>query len=113
MGKFFDISGGVKTDGKRHHTYNTEEKARSFAKGKLSKEIETGRIEAGSASNQYFNTYYGSFESWYFASVEYKLLPESTKPIEANKIRNYCSCCGNRIRKSSWKFCPNCSTKLD
>lgn len=78
-----------------------------------SKSIETGRIEAGSASNQYFNNYYGSFESWHFASVEYKLLPESTKPIEANKIRNYCSGCGNRIRKSSWKFCPNCSTKLD
>lgn len=75
--------------------------------------IETGRVEKGSISNQSFGNYYGDFEAFCFASVEYKLLPESQKPVEMKDIRNYCHQCNIRIRKTNWKYCSNCGTKLD
>jgi len=75
--------------------------------------LETGRIEKGDVSNQTFGNYYGDFESYYFASTEYKLLPNSQKPIEVKEIRQYCGSCRNRIKKASWKWCPSCGEKLD
>lgn len=76
-------------------------------------EIETGRIEAGGTSNQKFSSYSGEFESISFSSTGYQLLPVSTQPVEISKIRQYCPGCRNRIRKSSWKFCPSCGETLD
>lgn len=75
-------------------------------------EVETGRVEAGASSNQNFDTYNGNFGWFPVATVEYKLLPVSQKPVEVSQIRNYCTGCGNRIRKSSWKFCPGCGERL-
>jgi hypothetical protein len=77
-----------------------------------SKSIETGRVESGSKSDQKFDTYNGRFAYLPFVTYEYKVLPSSTKPIEVSQIRNYCTGCGNRIRKSSWQFCPGCGEKL-
>lgn len=74
--------------------------------------VETGRVEKGSASGQSFNSYYGDFETWHFASIEYRLMPESQRPVEMKNIRNYCSECGVRIRKASWRHCPSCGNKL-
>ncbi len=75
-------------------------------------EIETGRVEKGGDSDQSFSSYYGNFEHYSFASVEYKILPESAKPVEIKNIRQYCGGCGNRIKKVSHKFCSNCGTEL-
>jgi hypothetical protein len=78
----------------------------------ISSEIETGRIEKGSMSNQNFGITNENFE-WYTCSVsEWKLLPDSHKSIEVKEIRNYCSGCGTRIKKQTWKFCPNCGDKF-
>jgi hypothetical protein len=75
-------------------------------------EVETGRIEAGNASGQSFDTYHGTFEYYSFANSEYQILPMSMQPVEASKIRQYCPGCRNRIRKSSWKYCPSCGELL-
>jgi len=75
--------------------------------------LETGRIEKGATSDQSFSSYYGDFETYYFTSKEYKLLPESQKPVEVKDIRQYCPGCRTRVKKSSWKFCPSCGESLD
>jgi hypothetical protein len=76
------------------------------------KSLETGRIEKGSVSNQSFGNYYGEFEPFHFAATEYKLMPASQKPVEIKELRNYCPGCRNRIKKSTWKFCPGCGEEL-
>ena len=74
--------------------------------------IETGRVSQGGQSNQKFSTTTGDFYQTPYYTYEYHLLPESLKAIEAQEIRNYCGECGVRIKKSNWKFCPNCGEKL-
>jgi hypothetical protein len=74
--------------------------------------IETGRIEKGEQSSQNFSMTYGSYSSFPTNTVSYNLLSESHKPVEVEKIRNYCTGCGNRMRKETWKFCPNCGEKF-
>jgi hypothetical protein len=74
--------------------------------------VETGRVGKGKKSNQDFKQVKGDFEDWSWSSFEYQLLPESLKPLETKDIRHYCGECGVRIRKSSWKFCPNCGEAL-
>lgn len=75
--------------------------------------LETGRIECGDVSEQQFEVTNMTFNQLAFQTNTYTILPKSTKPIETKNIRNYCSECGTRIRKSSWKFCPSCGKKLD
>jgi hypothetical protein len=77
------------------------------------KSVETGRIEMGEASNQYFDTTDETFESYVSCTSTWKILPESSRPIEVSQIRNYCSNCGTRIRKQNWSFCPTCGNGLD
>ena len=76
------------------------------------KSVETGRIEKGDLSEQLFETVDGNFSIFPVSSVLIKLLPESKKPVEASSIRNYCTNCGTRMKKQSWKFCPSCGTKI-
>ena len=78
----------------------------------VSKSVETGRIEKGESSNQLFETVNGNFSMFPTSSVSIKLLPESQKPVEVSSIRNYCTNCGTRMKKQSWKFCPSCGTKI-
>lgn len=73
--------------------------------------IETGRTEMGSISNQNFDETVGNFNVYPSVVFEWNILPESRKPKDADKIRNYCTC-SNRIRSASWKFCPSCGEKL-
>ena len=75
--------------------------------------VETGRVEKGDSSAQSFESTVGEYEYISFKTCEWKILPESTKPVEVSKIRNYCSECGTRIKKQTWKFCPSCGEKLD
>ena len=74
--------------------------------------IETGRVERGEKSNQSFENGYGTFNSWASHSTVIQIIPKSQKPVETNEIRNYCSGCGNRLKKQTWKFCPNCGEKF-
>jgi hypothetical protein len=80
----------------------------SATKSRSRSTIETGRVEKGSNSEQKFITSDLEFEYLSFHSVEYQILPFSVKT--ENDIRAYCTECGTRKRKSSWKFCPSCGT---
>lgn len=74
--------------------------------------VETGRTEMGEQSNQQFGTSFGDFNYWTVADIEWQILPESQKPVEISKLRQYCPGCRNRIRKETWKFCPSCGESL-
>jgi len=78
---------------------------------------ETGRIGKGGYSDQQFENVDIDFEFFSFHNVIYKLMPmsqkkEQTSVVYPQNIRNYCSTCGYRIRKSSWVYCPKCGDKL-
>lgn len=75
--------------------------------------LETGRIEKGGTTNQSFETVNMEFNTWSANTVEWQILPASQQPVEVSQIRNYCSGCGTRIKKQSWKFCPTCGEQLD
>ena len=78
--------------------------------------VETGRVEKGEESNQNMNMVDVDFDSFPFHTINYQLKPESNMSrsvsYQSKEIRNYCSNCGYRIRKQSWKYCPHCSEKL-
>lgn len=73
---------------------------------------ETGRIEKGESSGQELVNGSGSFEFFSCAVSEWQILPEGKKPVEAGEIRTYCTNCGTRQKKATWKFCPNCGTPV-
>ena len=79
---------------------------------KLSKSIETGRVEKGSHSNQAFKTVNKSFEVWAFHTIEYKLLPVSQKinTLEDINVKVYCTNCGAKLGKTD-RFCSQCGHK--
>ena len=77
------------------------------------KSVETGRVEKGESSNQYFGASDESFQTYASSTSTWKILPESSRPIEVSQLRNYCSSCGSRMRKQNWKFCPTCGSTLD
>lgn len=74
----------------------------------LNASIETGRLEKGES----FIQTTGNFSPFPTFSISYRLTPESEKPVEIEKLRNYCTGCGNRIKKDTWKFCPSCGEKF-
>jgi hypothetical protein len=78
----------------------------------LPKSFKTGRSEKGEKSNQELKCSNDSFNLWTCNTVHMQILPESKKPVEISEIRNYCTNCGSRHKKLSWKFCPNCGTKI-
>jgi hypothetical protein len=74
---------------------------------------ETGRVEKGSSSNQNFSSVFMEFENYPCETIYMQILAESNKPAEISDLRNYCSGCGTRMKKQTWKFCPSCGTKID
>jgi len=72
--------------------------------------IETGRTEKGSHSSQRLSYVGLELEPLSFYTHTLKILPESQIP--ADEIRQYCPECRCRVRKSSWKWCPQCGEKL-
>jgi hypothetical protein len=84
----------------------------SFTSTNAAGSMETGRTEKGEASSQQFSQANTNFVNWVGTTVNIQIFPEDLKTIEAGEIRNYCSECGTRIKKSNWKFCPSCGTKL-
>jgi hypothetical protein len=81
---------------------------------KVSKNVETGRVEKGEVSNQTFET--TTFNAMYssFHDVEVQLLPESTKQVNVGTQTSvYCPNCRYRIRDAKkWNFCPKCGTDI-
>ena len=75
--------------------------------------IETGRVEKGEKSDQKFEEGYGTFGSWASYTTTVQIIPLSQKPAEAQEIRSYCTGCGSRVKKQTWKFCPNCGTETN
>lgn len=75
--------------------------------------LETGRVQQGEESDQSFENGFGTFNAWASHTSSYQILPISQLPVEVSDMRNYCSGCGTRIRKSTWKFCPNCGESLE
>jgi hypothetical protein len=108
----FYSSGTVTTSGNVSFT-NTSSSSAGFNQASLSKSIETGRIEKGSNSNQNFGKDYGSYSFVHECSSEYHILPRSVKPVDVSEIRSYCPDCGSRMKKKTWKFCPNCGESLE
>lgn len=51
------------------------------------KKIETGRVEKGEQSTQNFEDIQMKFQSLVISSVIYKLLPDSSKPLEAKDLK--------------------------
>lgn len=101
----------VSNPGERTDVTNSTEPA-SFQYFNVNGSLETGRVDRGEASSQNFNYTNGSFNSWPCARAYFKILPESTRPLEAGEIRSYCTGCRARIKKMTWKFCPTCGTSL-
>lgn len=86
-------------------------KTREVLSANKSKEIETGRVEKGSNSNQSFTYDYSKFNSWHFAESVWKILPASQKPIMKEDLVLHCTECGRKRKKDTHKFCPHCGTK--
>jgi hypothetical protein len=78
---------------------------------KKSKSIETGRIEKGEQSNQNFTNSYEQFNYYTSHTIKFKIQPTSTKNINVEEIRQYCTECGVKVKKN-FKFCPSCGNKL-
>jgi hypothetical protein len=89
-----------------------EQQPRSRSLSKKSKSIETGRVEKGSESDQTFKTVNKNFNIWTVSTSVWKILPESQKPVEKTDLINRCPKCSTKIKKSSWKFCPECGNEL-
>ena len=84
----------------------------SIVSSSIAGSLETGRTEMGEHSDQGFSRDDSEYNSWASGSVFIRILPESRKPVDSHEIRNYCTDCGSRVKKSSWKFCPSCGTKI-
>jgi DNA-directed RNA polymerase subunit M/transcription elongation factor TFIIS len=77
-----------------------------------SKSVETGRVEKGSSSDQSFKTVSKNFNSWTVSTSVWKLLPESQRPVEKRDLIEKCPKCSTKVKKSSWKFCPECGHQM-
>jgi Zn finger protein HypA/HybF involved in hydrogenase expression len=89
-----------------------EQKPRSRSFSKKTKLVETGRVEQGSSSDQEFKTVSKNFNSYVVSTSVWKILPESQKPIEKKDLIDKCPKCSTKIKKSSWKFCPECGYQM-
>lgn len=78
---------------------------------KLSKTVETGRVNKGSYSSQKMEDVNILFSSLPFKSETIKILPTSRKPYTLSDIQKiYCTNCGRKLN-TKYKFCPYCGTK--
>ena len=79
---------------------------------KSTRQLETGRVEKGSNSDQSFTYDNSSFYTFPFQTNWWKLKPQSTKPLVAEDLVVYCTECGSKRKKDNHKFCPHCGTKF-
>ena len=76
------------------------------------RQIETGRVEKGSNSNQSFTYDSSSFNSYPSSTNWWKIKPKSTQVITKEDLVTYCTECGSKRKKDTHKFCPQCGTKF-
>ena len=79
---------------------------------KSKRQLETGRVEKGSNSNQSFTYDTSSFSSYPSTTNWWKIKPKSTQVITKDDLVTYCSECGSKRKKDTHKFCPQCGTKF-
>lgn len=84
---------------------------RGFAKKSIKKDVETGRIEKGSNSDQSFTYVDKTFNQFTVSTSFWKILPSSQMRYESNDLKVYCGNCGTKRKKDSYKFCPTCGHK--
>lgn len=77
-----------------------------------SRDMETGRVEKGSHSDQTFQYDSTSFLQYYTWKRTWKILPISQKAYVREEMTTYCTNCGAKRKKDSFKFCPHCGTKF-
>jgi hypothetical protein len=77
----------------------------------LKKSMETGRIEKGGHSNQALQYDSTSFLAYYTWRKTWKILPVSQKVYVKEDLSVYCTNCGAKRKKDSFKFCPHCGNK--
>ena len=95
-------------------TSNTISTNSFFNNGKLkksSRDLETGRVERGSNSNQSFTYDNSSFSSYPSTTNWWKIKPQSQKMVTIEDLVTYCTECGSKRKKDNHKFCPHCGTK--
>jgi hypothetical protein len=76
------------------------------------RQVETGRVERGSNSDQSFTYDNSSFRSYPSVTNWWKIKPQSTKPLVREDLVTYCTECGSKKKKDTHKFCPHCGTKF-
>jgi hypothetical protein len=79
---------------------------------KSSRQVETGRVEKGSNSDQSFTYDSSSFNSYPSTTNWWKIKPKSTQVITKEDLVTYCTECGSKRKKDTHKFCPQCGTKF-
>jgi hypothetical protein len=92
-------------------TSNTLLRGKPNSLKKKSNSIETGRVEKGEQSNQTFTNSHEQFHYYTSHTIQFKIQPKSTKNINVEEIRQYCTECGTKM-KSNYKFCPSCGNKI-
>jgi hypothetical protein len=75
------------------------------------RELETGRVEKGSESNQSFVYDNSNFKIYPYVINLWKIKPNSTKIFISEDLVVYCTECGAKRKKDNHKFCPHCGTK--
>ena len=76
------------------------------------RQVETGRVEMGSNSDQSFTYDNTQFYSYASTVDTWNIKPASTKPVVREELVTYCTECGAKKKKDTHKFCPNCGTKF-
>jgi len=74
--------------------------------------VETGRVEKGSVSNQTFQMVDKTFNTYSSVISKWKILPMSQKVYEKQELKVYCTNCGKKRKKDSDKFCSSCGNKF-
>lgn len=75
--------------------------------------LETGRVGKGSDSSQKFMEVNEEFETFGFYNFAWRIRPESVRPKTVEDLKKYCTECGARIRKATFKYCPHCGNKIE
>jgi len=78
----------------------------------VSNTIETGRIEKGDYSSQTLEYDFSSFNFFPTYKMHWKILPMSMKTYVKEEIVTYCTNCGAKRKKDSFKYCPYCGNKF-
>jgi hypothetical protein len=76
------------------------------------RDVETGRVEKGSKSDQSFTYDYSSFHNYPSHTNWWKIKPVSQQIMVKEDLVTYCTECGSKRKKDSHNFCPQCGTKF-